>query len=180
MKRLYVRNVPTADGRRACLSLWSDRSWTIERTRTSQERALYGFRVGVWTDAAPVPEIVAHGLLRRGRRNRRAPSTTFSVDCIMTIEPIPDPAALDRLLCGPETRWVAYCVEPGCRCLDRAGVIVASPDAAPAGYEVRQEIAGGTYAGMTPAEVVADKAAFEAAGGAELVARLRRLLRPRE
>lgn len=36
-------------------------------------------------------------------------------------------------------RWVAYCVDPGCRCLDRAGVIIASPDEAPRGYECREE-----------------------------------------
>lgn len=40
----------------------------------------------------------------------------------------------------PRTRLVAYCIEPGCKCLDRAGVIVQSHDEAPRGYEVREEI----------------------------------------
>ena len=34
---------------------------------------------------------------------------------------------------------VAYCVEPGCRCDDRAGRVVGSEDEAPTGYEVRRE-----------------------------------------
>ena len=40
---------------------------------------------------------------------------------------------------GGEERLVAYCIEPGCRCLDRAGVIISRPEEAPAGYEIRRE-----------------------------------------
>lgn len=37
-------------------------------------------------------------------------------------------------------RWVARCVDPGCNCLDRAGIIIDSPEQSPRGYEV--ELAG--------------------------------------
>lgn len=32
--------------------------------------------------------------------------------------------------------FVAYCVETGCRCLDRQGIIVEFPEVAPPGYAV--------------------------------------------
>ena len=54
-----------------------------------------------------------------------------------------------------ETQLVARCIEPGCNCLDRAGIIIASPNEAPRGYEVREEIRGGLFAGWTLAEVMA-------------------------
>lgn len=91
----------------------------------------------------------------------------------MTPEPIPtdclpfgggDQKLLD-LLRGTRTRLIAYCVAPDCRCLDRAGVIISSDAEAPRGYEVREEIIGGVCDGMTPAEVLADRDAFNRACG---------------
>lgn len=44
----------------------------------------------------------------------------------------------DILTCT-HRRYIAYCVEPGCHCLDRAGIYIESPDQAPTGYEVIRE-----------------------------------------
>lgn len=91
----------------------------------------------------------------------------------MTIELIPDDCLpfggdeqkIVEFLRGPTTRLVAYCVEPGCRCLDTAGVFVGSANEAPTGYQVREEIIGGTHHGMTPQEVLAQRDAFNRALG---------------
>lgn len=62
------------------------------------------------------------------------------------------------------TQLVARCVEPGCKCDHRSGVVCRDQDEADyyasRGYEVREEIRGGLFAGMTPTEVLADRDRF--------------------
>ncbi len=60
-------------------------------------------------------------------------------------------------------RIIAYCIDADCHCDHRAGLIIR-PDEVDyyrsRGYDVREEIRGGVYNGMTDAEVIAARDAY--------------------